>query len=100
MIKPVSVKTQRILMYLPGANILCTPIWIYNSFYFNEHISTNLKSLFIVFSSSVPLMFLQVIVEYYWPMTGKVIGYVNAYLIPYLIGFRLAKYQEELEKAI
>jgi len=96
--KPVSVKMQKTIMYLPGVNIFCMPIWIYNSFYFNKQASTNAKSLYIVFSSSVPLMFLQIIVEYHLPTIGRIIGYVNAYLIPLLIGYRLAKYQEELEK--
>ena len=87
-------------MYLPGVNILCMPIWIYNSFYFNKQASTNTKSLYIVFSSSVPLMLLQVIAEYYLPMVGRIIGYINAYLVPLLIGCRLAEYQHELEKRI
>ena len=98
--KPISVRTQKTMSYLPGVNQFCMYIWIYNCFYFKKYTSITAKSLFIVFSSSAPLMFFQMMIELYWPLGGKVVKYAIAYLIPLLIGYRLAMYQEVLEKKI
>lgn len=94
--KPVDIKIQKIIMYIPGINIFCLSIWFYNSFFFNKIKNTRIQSLIIVITSSVPLVILQMIVEFYLVDVGYYLGFLNSYLIPLLMGYRFVKLQEEL----
>lgn len=93
---PISIKIQKIVMLIPGINPVCLAIWLYNSFFIVTSYKTILRSISIVFTSSVPLAILQVIISYYLPLWGTVIGYINSYIIPLILGYRLIRLQEEL----
>lgn len=94
--KPISIKAQKIIMYIPGINIFCIVIWLYNSFFYDENQSTLKQSLLIIFTSAVPLAVLQTALGFYFPKIGEVLGVLNSYLIPLFIGYRLVKYQEKI----
>lgn len=96
MLKPISIKMQKIIMFIPGINIFCLPIWLYNSFFYNKKHNTLLRSLYIIFSSTVPLMVLLIAVSYYFPATSDFLRKLNGYFMPLLLGYRLVKYQESL----
>ena len=95
--KPVTIKVQKIIACIPGLNILCIPIWLYNSFYYERAQSTLFRSLTIILSSAALLTLLQMLGDFYLPNVGRLLGSINSYLIPAIIGFRLIKLQEKID---
>ena len=79
--KPVPIKLQKAILLIPGINILCLPIWFYNSFIYDKKNDTLFQTLIIIFSSSVPLVLLQMMFDYYFNSICSILGMINSYLI-------------------
>mgnify|MGYP003308138244 CR=1 FL=1 len=91
--KPVSINTQKRLLYIPYLNISILFIWLYNCVVTKDAASRVPKTLWIIFSSALPLSILQIIVVSYCPFTGNILAIINAYIIPLVIGHRLIQFQ-------
>ena len=83
-------------MIIPGLNMLCLPIWLYNSYYYKKNRDTKWQTLFIVFTSAVPLFLLDVFISEVIPGMNGFSYFAIGYLLPFLISFRLIKYQEKI----
>lgn len=92
----VSIKTQKILMFIPYVNIINLFIWLYISTHQFKEKNTFLRSLWILFSTLGPLVFAQVTLSQFLPTLGTLMSYANIYMIPFVLGYRFIRYQETL----
>ena len=92
--QPVPKKAQKIIAFIPGLNLFCLPIFIYNSFFVKFTLKDYLRSwIYLVF----PAVFLRIlceIISYSFPTISVVLGYICTYLTLLVVGLRLIKYQE------
>ena len=92
--KPVSIKAQKIIMLIPGLNILCVAIFVYNSFGAKFTLTDYLRSwLFLLF----PAVFVAIVFEIVFlcfPGSISILGHIRNYLVCLIVGLRLVKYQE------
>lgn len=96
--KYVSIKMQRIIMWIPYANIANLFIWFFINRRFYSKVDTFPKTRQILLSTSLPLMVLQVLIFNYFPAAGQILAILNAYIIPLCMGYRFIKYQLELSE--
>lgn len=94
--KPISTQIQKIIAIIPGVNILCLPIWLYNTHFFKSIPGIKWRSLWIIFSSGVPLTLAEVLIS----DLSKHVAIVIGYLTFLLIGWRLSKLQEAIENGM
>lgn len=94
---PVSLKIQKILMIIPGLNMVCLPIGLYNICYYGRFRDARWKVLFIAFTSAVPLFLLDIFVSDVIPGMYDLSHFLIGYILPFLIAFRLIHYQEKLK---
>ena len=96
--KPVSVKFQRIIMFIPVINCLNFFIWIYNTAFFYKK-SPFLREFWIFISSVIPFSILDQLISKLLsnPTVNLILGYVFIYATLLLWGYRLANLQEEME---
>ncbi len=92
----VSLKKQKILMFIPFANAFILFVWLYNYSKTQRDTSVFLRSVLIIFTATVPLAILQIILERAFPNIRTVLGYIMAYLIPLSMAFCLIRFQERL----
>ena len=95
--KPVSIKMQEKIMFIPYLNYANIPILLYNSIFFYKSVHTSLKSLWIFSSTCLPLIIAQQCFSVILPTVGVVILYVNAYIIPVILGYRFVHLQKDLQ---
>ena len=95
--KPISTKIQEKIMFIPYLNYANIPILLYNSIFFLKSVHTSLKSLWIFFSTCLPLIIAQQCFFVILPTVGVVIFYVNAYIIPVILGYRFIRLQKNLD---
>ena len=96
--KIVSIKTQRILMFIPLLNNLNLFIWIYNCRCANIPAAVFGKSLLIIFSRAFPFAVLHILLSNVLPEFGGVFAYLFMYCIALSISYGLIKYQEKVLK--
>lgn len=94
----VSLITQKKIIWIPAINWFCLFVWVYNNWCDRYSLKKLPRELWIIFSSSLPLVFIQLIVCYIFPMIGHILYYINGYIIPLIMGIRFIKYYEALEK--
>ena len=91
---PVSKKVQRLIAFIPGLNLFCLPIFIYNSFFVKFTFKDYLRSLtYLVFPAIFVVLFRKIIV-YSFPASSVGFGHICTYLILLVVGLRLIKFQE------
>lgn len=92
--KLIPIKTQRIIALIPGFNLLCLPIFIYNSFIARINLKDYLRSWLFYLFPAVFLGILRELVVPLFPTTGVVVGHMFNYIIALCVGYRLASFQE------
>jgi hypothetical protein len=55
------------------------------------------KTLFIFFSSSIPLVVMQIVTFYIFPAVYEIISIIVGLLVPVIIGIRLIRLQESVK---
>ena len=92
--KPISTKAQKIIALVPGLNLLCLPIFIYNSFFVKFTFKDYLRSwIYFVFPALLVVIARKIIV-YIFPAICVGFEYICTYLILFIVGLRLVEYQE------
>ena len=92
--KPISIKAQRIIALVPGLNLLCLPIFIYNSFLAKFTLKDYLRSwIYFVFPAAFVVILCKIII-YYLPTIGVAFSYICTYVSLLVVGLRLTEYQE------
>ena len=94
--KQISIDAQRRIMFIPFVNVANLFIWLYNSRNAYNTVNTLPRTLLILFSSTLPLEIISIIVSNLSPTIGDVLGCLNVYLGPLVASYRFIKYQEEL----
>ena len=91
---PVSTKVQRILAFIPGLNLFCLPIFIYNLLLARITLKDYLRSLIYYAFPAVFLEVLREIISCCFPAISVIVGYICTYLASLIVGLRLVKFQE------
>lgn len=92
--KPIPIRVQKIIAYIPGVNLLCLAIFVYNSFCVKFTLKDYLRSWkFLVFPAILLLVFREIVI-YNFPAVSAVFGNICNYLILVVVGLQLVKYQE------
>lgn len=97
--KCISVHTQKIIKYIPFLNCLILFIWLFNCNRMKIDYMVFLKSLLLIFATSIPLAILQIILSKMlieFLAVQHVLNGIFIYLIPFVVGSALIKYQEKL----
>ena len=93
--KPISLDTQKKIVFIPYANIAVPFIWVFNCVAQTRTVTVFLRTFFIVFSTVIPLFIFQVYLSGY-PKMDFIRVLITGYLIPVVIGVRLIRYQDSL----
>ena len=93
----VSIKTQEKIMFIPWLNVMNIFFWFWNSISIYRTVRTLPRTIWIMFSSSLPLIILQLVVSRFHNTAGLVISYANIYFIPLLLSYRFIKYQKLID---
>ncbi len=99
----ISIKVQKILMFIPFINVFGLFIWLYNFISNSKKPTVFAKSLLIIFASTIPLVIIQIILTKLFSNSAvfvSVLGYIFTYLIPLSMDFFLIKYQRSLSEKI
>ena len=96
--KPVSVKFQRKILFIPVINSILPYVFFYNFQFFYKDASSP-RLFWIFFSSTLPLIIFQLIISGLLsnPTVDRILDYVTAYTISLLLGYRSANLQEEID---
>ena len=92
--RPVEIKTLRIIAFIPVINILCFGLFLYNCFFFKPTFKQFLHSLLFYLFPAVIVAILREIILGWRPAAGTIIDPVYTYLVSLIVGLRLASYQE------
>lgn len=92
----VSIKTQKILMFIPFVNALIWFIWLYNCIKMKVSTAAFMKSLLRMFAVIIPLAMVQLVLSKVFPDTSDILGYIMMYLAPLSMAFCLIRFQERL----
>ena len=95
----ISLHTQHIMMYLPFINALILFVWLFNYHNSERRLKVFGKSLIIIFCVTIPMgvlhiLFSKIFAEFSIVLT--VSNYLFIYLIPFVLGYALIKYQEKV----
>lgn len=97
--KFVSLRTQRIISFIPYVNGLILFIWLYNYSHSKKKHKVFARSLVVIFITCIPLVALQIVfskIFSVYPIAINIINLLAVYLIPFALGQALIKYQEKL----
>lgn len=96
---PVSVKTQRLIMYIPLVNVVNMFICIYNHYAVPNKKKNNLRSVGYLLSYSIPAAIgyslLYRLVANRIPAMEPLLYALGIYLVPLIMSFGLIKFQEK-----
>lgn len=96
--KPVTVKFQKKILFIPVINSIFPFVFFYNfQFFYKEASSPRLFWIF--FSSTLPLIIFQLIISGLLsnPTVDLILDYVIAYTMSLLLGYRSVSLQEKLD---
>lgn len=96
--KKISLRTQKIVMFIPYINCINLFIWVNNFFCMKYSNRIAAKSILIILTSILPLLFLEITVSRLFPELEKIITLLGSYFLPLLMGLGLIKFQQTLEK--
>lgn len=94
--KPVSLKTQEIIKYIPGINTFILGIWLYNSIVMKIPNQTVWKSYPIIFGTAIPLGIILIILADLFPAAAAILGLIFNYLTGLLLSHGLIRFQKKL----
>lgn len=94
--KPVSIATQKKLLWIPIANVSILYIWVYNAFVMKLRCMDVLKSNLVMFACAIPGAILMMLVSICYPGLEKWMSVICSYLIPVCLGCGLIRFQESL----
>ena len=92
--KPISTEAQRIIAWIPGLNLLCLPMFIYNSFFAKFTFKDYLRSWRYLVFPAIIVAILQKTIICIFPSISIGFEYTCTYLILLIVGLRLVDYQE------
>lgn len=95
--KAMSIKLQKIFMFIPFLNMIGIFVWLYNCIVLKVKVKHFLKSLIMSLPLVVVFGLLTAVVARIFGMNSvlyNVISYVAVYLFPLAIWFALVKFQE------
>ena len=92
--KPVPKKAQRIVAFIPGLNLFCLPIFIYNRFFVKFTFKDYLWSLVYLVFPAIFVAILRKIIICSFPASSVGFGHICTYLILLIVGLRLITFQE------
>ena len=97
--KKVPISFQKMIMWIPGINVLNVPIWFYNSFFWDKHTKTIYKTMYIIMSTSLPVVVFDVLIRNFGiNVLDGIRSILISYFFPFILGLRLVRYQEQLEQ--
>ena len=96
--KLISLRTQKIIMFIPVINIFVLFIWLYNYSKFPSNSKIFIKSLLYVFAVFIPMgiihsILFNILSEY--KIATTILNFIVIYYIPLAVGYVLIKYQEK-----
>ena len=94
--RPISIRTQKKLMYIPIVNLANMFIWLYNSIVLYKNINTTPRSFITLLLAVFPCYLID---EYFVPRSpifGTIVLTAYGYAVPVIISHCFIKYQEEL----
>ena len=92
--RPVSTKTQKFIAFIPGVNLFCLPIFIYNLLIHKTTLKVFLHSWVYLVFPAIFFPILQGIICYYRPASSAIVEHPCTYLTLLVVGLRLIKFQE------
>ena len=97
--KFISLRKQRILKYFPFFNCLILFVWLFNYSHTERDFKVFWKSLILIFAVCIPMVFFQIIISeilaaYSTALT--IFNFATIYIIPFVLGYALIKYQERV----
>ena len=96
--KFVSIKTQRIIMFIPFANAFILFVWLYNFGRSNQPNKIFMKSLLTIFATTIPLIIIRIFLEkllFNFPYMIQILHYLTLYFIPFCMAYSLIKFQQK-----
>lgn len=93
----ISLRTQYIIMCIPFVNCLILFIWLYNYSRTTKEPKVFAKSLLVIFATALPVVILQILLSKAFSQSVlalNILNFIMIYIIPFLIGFSLIKYQK------
>lgn len=94
--RPISIATQKKIMYIPIINLANMFIWLYNSVILYKNINTTPRSLLTIFLTVLPCYLINEHLIPCSPIFGKIVLTIYGYAIPVIISHCFIRYQEEL----
>ena len=96
--KLISLRTQKIIMFIPVINTFVLFIWLYNYSKFPSNSKILIKSLLYVFAVFIPMgiihsILFNILSEY--KIASTILNFIVNYSIPLAVGYVLIKYQEK-----
>ena len=97
--KYISLHTQNIIKFIPFLNCFILFIWLFNYSRTEKDPRVFMKSLLIIFGVSIPIIILQIIISKIlieFSVAQSIFDGIFMYLIPFVIGSALIKYQKKV----
>lgn len=94
--RPISIRIQKKLMYIPIVNLANIFIWLYNSIVLYKNINTTPRSFITLLLAVFPCYLINEHFVPYSPIFGTIVLAVYGYSVPVILGHCFIKYQEEL----
>ena len=89
------------MVWIPFVNYLILFVWLFNCYHMEEGPKIFRKSFLIIFGTVLPMAFLQILLSKIFADGSAMQAVINAlfiYLIPWVLGFALIKYQRKVLK--
>ena len=93
--KKVSIRTQKILMFIPYANIFNQFIWVYNCLVSEYPVHTGLKSLYIWLVYGLPIAIIHSVLDALFPEISHIATFLTMYLYGVLVSFGIIRFQQK-----
>lgn len=94
--KPVSLKAQKIIQYIPILNMSILGIWLYNTLVLRIPNRIVWRSYPIIFGISIPLSLLNIIFCDLFPAAATSLAFLFHYLVGFLLCRGLIRFQEKI----
>ena len=96
--KLISLRTQKIIMFIPVINIFIIAFWLYNYMKTTNNIKLFFKSLLKIWGVAIAFLIVSSALLEIFSQT-KFLDYIRnfimLYLLPFTLGYVLIKYQEK-----
>lgn len=98
MTKLISLRIQKVIMFIPFVNCFSLFIWLYNYSRTSKKLNVLLKSLLAIWAISIPFLILSILLSKIFPQSviaHTIESFVMLYIVPCVVGFVLIKYQKK-----